>query len=376
MAEGKDVFLGKLQEILDKVAQALEEGCAEVQKIRSDTVDRLKVMRQEFEEIQSKMEITIAEYEATQRAYAAARRRLVETTRAKDETAEWQAYREAEYLLQQKGRLEEREAHLRRRRDDLEREMARLEGTLKRSDQMLHKLELALQLLLSQADDVSSLLEGADFKALAIALELIDRERRRLARDLHDGPAQECASLLLSLELVDRFCAEGKFDEVANCLKEAKAKLQGTMTDIRAFLQGLKTLDPEDTLDGAVHNLARRIETTYGVRVKISFEGKMPSLRKILLAHVFHIIQEATINAARHARAKEIKIMVSGGEDALRVKVIDEGLGFDVKKALDAPERESWGLRSMLDRAQILGGELSIESGPSRGTIVTLMVPL
>ena len=376
MVEDKGAFLGKLQEVLDKVAQALEDGCAEVQKIRSGTVDRLKIVRQEFEEIQSKMEVTIAEYETTQRAYAAARRRLVEATKCKDEAAEWQAYHEAEYLLQQKGRLEEREAHLRRRRDDLEREIARLEETLRQSDQMLHKLELALQLLLSQADDISSLLEGADFKALAIALELIERERRRLARDLHDGPIQECASLLLSLELVDRFCAEGKFDEVVNCLKEAKVQLRSTMTSMRNFIQGLKTLEPEDTLEGAIRNLARRVETTYGIPVKVSFEGKMPSLRKILLVHLFHIIQEATINAARHARAKEIKIMVSGGEDALRVKVVDDGMGFDVKKALGAAEREAWGLRSMLDRAQILGGEISIESAPSRGTIVTLVVPL
>jgi len=376
MVEDRGAFLGKLQDVLDKVAQALEDGCAEVQKIRSGTVDRLKIVRQEFEEIQSKMEITIAEHETTQKAYAAARRRLVEATKSKDEAAEWQAYHEAEYLLQQKGRLEEREAHLRRRRDDLEREIARLEETLRQSDQMLHKLELALQLLLSQADDISSLLEGADFKALAIALELIERERRRLSRDLHDGPIQECASLLLSLELLDRFCAEGKFDEVVNCLKEAKAQLQGTMTSMRNFIQGLKTLEPEDTLEGAIRNLARRAETTYGVPVKVSFEGKVPLLRKILLAHLFHIIQEATINAARHARAKEIKIMVSGGEDALRVKVVDDGVGFDVKKALDAAEREAWGLRSMLDRAQILGGEISIESAPSRGTIVTLVVPL
>ena len=86
-----------------KVAQALEDGCAEVQKIRSGTVDRLKIVRQEFEEIQSKMEVTMAEYETTQGHMLLQGVVLLEATKCKDEAAEWQAYHEAEYLLQQKG---------------------------------------------------------------------------------------------------------------------------------------------------------------------------------------------------------------------------------------------------------------------------------
>jgi len=83
------------------------------------------------------------------------------------------------------------------------------------------------------------------------------------------------------------------------------------------------------------------------------------------------------MNAVRGGKAKNVKIMAGIGGDALRVKVLDDGIGFDVAKERElAEERGTWGLVNMEERARLIGGSLSIASEPGRGTTVLLEMPL
>jgi two-component system sensor histidine kinase DegS len=114
-----------------------------------------------------------------------------------------------------------------------------------------------------------------------------------------------------------------------------------------------------------------------GTILRFSVEGKENTLSELLRVNVFRILHQAVMNAVKNGKAREIRLVLSVGLEALRARISDDGLGFDVEKAkLEAEAKESYGLRTMEERARIAGGKLSIASTPGKGSIVSLVIPL
>jgi signal transduction histidine kinase len=196
-------------------------------------------------------------------------------------------------------------------------------------------------------------------------LAAADEERRRIERDLHDGAQQRLVALRIQLELAAELSAEQALPDAAQ-LRRLGADVGDALDDVRSLAAGVyPALLVDCGLDEALRAVARR--SPVPARVTASGIGRHSA---DLEAAVYFCCLEAMQNAAKHACARSIAIVVSDGP-ALRFEVRDDGGGFD-----DAQLRHGRGLTNIRDRLAAVGGALSIDSGPGRGTSVTGTIPL
>jgi signal transduction histidine kinase len=186
-------------------------------------------------------------------------------------------------------------------------------------------------------------------------------ERRRIARDLHDGLAQELSFIVgQTRALVETTGEEGPFAHIAAAAERA---LDESRTAIAALSR-----NADDTLDGALAQAAEDVASRTGAHIRFELTRGIrvaPELREDLA----RIVREAVSNAARHGEADNVTVVLSN-TDGIRVRVIDDGKGFDP----DAPRRRGFGLTSMRERAEMRGGTVEVKSQPGEGTEVEVVV--
>jgi len=202
---------------------------------------------------------------------------------------------------------------------------------------------------------------------------IVAEERNRLARDLHDSVTQQLFSIALTAE-----AALSQFDSDPAA---ARKHLEGLSRHARAASQEMRSLifelrPAELERDGLVTTLRKHVEVLARARGRdISFEtsGDHP-LSFVVESQAYFIAQEALNNALKHAEAQQIKVALKIDNALLRLRVEDDGEGFDVEEARARGLR--LGLTSMDERANSVRGSLRIDSRPGKGTTVTLEAPL
>jgi signal transduction histidine kinase len=203
-------------------------------------------------------------------------------------------------------------------------------------------------------------------------VEIQESERRNIARELHDEIGQLLTGLKLALAI--RSLLDGEKAEIN--LKQTQAIVNELMGRVRDLSLNLRPAMLDDL--GLLHALLwhfERYTTQTGVRVIFNHTGiEDQRLESKIETAVYRIIQEALTNVARHARTSEVRVNVSADAENLSVQVIDHGNGFLPEAALASVS--SSGLAGMRERAQLMGGALSIEASPDAGTKLTALLPL
>ncbi|MEO3823149.1 GAF domain-containing sensor histidine kinase [Actinomadura sp. B10D3] len=196
-------------------------------------------------------------------------------------------------------------------------------------------------------------------------------ERNRLARELHDAVAQKLFSLRLTARTASALAerdpgrAVKELEQVERLAAEALAELRAVIFELR----------PADLADGLVSSLRKHVEVldrAYETSVGITADEAVV-LPEEHEAVAFRITQEALYNALRHAGARTVQVRLGTEHDRAVLEVSDDGAGFD---ASDGEPQGGLGLASMRDRAYSIGGALTIDAAPGRGTTVRLEVPL
>jgi signal transduction histidine kinase len=188
-------------------------------------------------------------------------------------------------------------------------------------------------------------------------------ERRRLARDLHDGLAQELAYIKMESRRVAAAEPEGRAAALAQVADHA-------LDEMRVALAGLRRHAP-DTFEVEVSEVAEQLAGRAGARLWLNLDQAAdidPEHQDPLL----RIVREAVTNGVNHGRASEVWIELSG-EECLRLRVRDNGTGFSPKDA--DPDHDGQGLIGMRERVRALGGELHVRSRPGSGTEVEVVFP-
>jgi len=210
-------------------------------------------------------------------------------------------------------------------------------------------------------------------RELASALTLTEeRERRRLAVDLHDGLAQHLALISIKLE-----------SELGSSTRPRKKPLQEILGLVDQTLQQARSITVELSppilhelgLVAALHWLAAKTSQSHGVATHV--EAKMPPqpLQVDLAVWLFRAARELVLNSIKHAKPSKINIMLSGEGSGIKLCVEDDGRGFDTS-SLEKVFSKSFGFFSLRERVRSWGGELLIESEPEKGTLVTIMTAL
>ena len=208
--------------------------------------------------------------------------------------------------------------------------------------------------------------------------ELQEEARRRLARDLHDGPTQSLATIAMRASFARRLLER----DVAAAEKEigrAEDLARRTTREVRHMLFTLRPLILESQgLVSALQQLADKTRDLTGHDVLLQVEGEgVDGLESNRQGLVFFIAEEAVNNARKHAEAEHVWIRMRREGEALVMEIEDDGVGFNVG-AVDATyaQRGSLGMVSMRERTELLGGSLTVDSVEGRGTRVRLTVPL
>lgn len=200
-----------------------------------------------------------------------------------------------------------------------------------------------------------------------------ERERRRLARDLHDGLGQNLTAIKTQLEWIRH--TDDLPHETAGRLKELTHLVAMALQDTREMSRLLRPSMLDDLgLRPALRWLARTMssnEETEPREITVKVEGLTERFDGDLETLVFRIAQESVTNAVRHAEARNIHIHVASDAESLLLSVTDDGCGFDPAEAA----REGGGLRGMRDRAELFDGRLSLHSTPGEGSRVELRLP-
>jgi signal transduction histidine kinase len=201
--------------------------------------------------------------------------------------------------------------------------------------------------------------------------------RKRLARDLHDGPTQLVAAIMMRLQFIYKLM-ERSPEQVDTELRETEGLAERAMRQLRTMLFELRPVILETKgLIAALDAYSSRLNETEHFDVYLDVKGEVPRLRRHAEAAIFAVVQEAIGNAKKHTRAQNMWIEVRQAEGKLEVSVRDDGRGFDVDKTLQVSEdRGSLGMIHMRESADLLQGTLSLQSAVGQGTIVCLSVPL
>ena len=207
-------------------------------------------------------------------------------------------------------------------------------------------------------------------------VQVVEEERHRLARELHDGVAQTLANAAISIELVTRRAATDIPGALADLIP-LRARLVEQQAGLRDILFALRPLALEDGgLPAAIAALAKRVDGMNGSHVATR---RMESERRMapeIEAGAFTVIREAANNAIKTGRAKNVSIDVYDDGNAVVAVVEDDGQGFDVAAVLQTyAKRGSLGLLQMRESARLIGAQLSLDSSPGQGTRVRLRIP-
>jgi signal transduction histidine kinase len=237
------------------------------------------------------------------------------------------------------------------------------------ADEFTEEDERLIEMLAAHA---AIAIENARLYERGRELSMIE-ERNRLARDLHDSVVQKLFGIVLASQsaatLFDRdaAAARGQLDRLQELTQDA-------VQELRSLIFQLRPADVES--DGLAAALAKHVGVLRKVHSQsIELEaGGEPRLRPGVDEEVFRIAQEALHNALKHAAASRLRLRLDEGRDLLTLTVTDDGVGFD--PAEPAHRSRRLGLTSMEERAQALGGELTIDSRPGSGTTIGVEVPL
>jgi signal transduction histidine kinase len=210
-------------------------------------------------------------------------------------------------------------------------------------------------------------------------MDIQEEARKKLARDLHDGPTQSVAAIAMRVNFARRLL-EKDLSGASDELEKIEDLARRTTKEIRHMLFTLRPLVLESQgLVAALEAMAEKMKETYGQHVVVlADEGSLPDIEASKQTVIFYIVEEAVNNARKHAQATRICVRLKTIEnDLVLVEVEDDGVGFNVG-AIDAfyDKRGSLGMVNMRERAELVNGILHIDSFEGKGTHIQVIIPI
>jgi len=212
-------------------------------------------------------------------------------------------------------------------------------------------------------------------------VEVHEEARKKLARDLHDGPTQSVAAIAMRLNITRRMMSKD-IKMAGEELTKLEELAHRTTKEIRHMLFTLRPLILESQgLTAAIQAMADKMQETYNQKLVVNIEERVTTqLEMGKQGVIFYIIEEAVNNARKHAAAETINIRLRQMEAGIALlEIIDNGVGFDVKamsQSYDKRANSSLGMVNLRERAELVNGLLQLDSTPGQGTKVQVYIPL
>lgn len=211
------------------------------------------------------------------------------------------------------------------------------------------------------------------------ALRAHEEERKRIARDIHDGPAQSMANASFKVELCKKYIERDMLDNLKKELDALNQGVKSTVTDIRRIIYDLKPESLESGLINALSNHLAVFAESTGLNVEFYYEGDDTGIEYYISSTLFRITQETCSNIRKHAQAKNIKVELAIEKKGITLSVTDDGKGFnprDTGKKYSSKIEGGFGIEGMNERMELIRGSLKIHSSPNKGTAICVFAPI
>jgi signal transduction histidine kinase len=210
-------------------------------------------------------------------------------------------------------------------------------------------------------------------RRMALQFRAVLAERNRIAREIHDNLAQDILGISVQLELVARLMPAAA-ETAKGHLDRARMLVRNSMTEARRYVWDLRSQElQKKDLPAALRDTSKRLTAQTKVETVVEVGGLTRPLPVEVETNLLRIGQEAINNAVKHARANRIEVGLNFDTRNVRLSVRDDGRGFDPSEQIADGH---FGLLGMRERAEQIGGVLSIDSAPERGTQIAVEVPL
>ncbi|MDW0112560.1 sensor histidine kinase [Sporosarcina saromensis] len=378
MAE-KTIDIQKLESIFDNMVNVMDQSKNDIFTISEQSRQALQEMQNEVAIIKEEISRVIDEGDYLEDMTRHSRRRLADVSKnfmnySEEEVRK--AYETANDLLVRLSINRMEEKQLRVRRDELDRRIVALLDTIEKADQLVNQVTTVISYLTSDLKKVGEALETARQKQ-EFAIQIIhaqEEERKRLSRDIHDGPAQMLANVLLRSGLIEKTFAERGPNEALSELSQLKVMVRNALLEVRRIIYDLRPMALDDL--GLIPTLRKYVTTVmeYEEGVTIHFMNNGTEIRfdSTIEVAIFRLVQESISNALKHGNSRDVWVKVEWLRDTMNIVVKDNGKGFDINQT----KEKSFGIIGMRERIELLKGEMKIMSAIGNGTTLLFRIPL
>lgn len=378
-----DYPVDQIDQVIQKAIAVMEDSKVQVFEIAESARKELDALHAELEQILKETNEAIEKVDELEREYRRARIRLTEVSRDFVRYSEVDikaAYDKATQIQLDLMVYREKENYLRTRRNEIQKRAKNLELSIERAETIGLQMNVVLEYLSGDLNQVTRILESAKNRQL-IGLKIIlaqEDERKRIAREIHDGPAQSLANMILRTEIAERMLETQDLDMIRNELVDLKEQVRIGLGEIRKIIFNLRPMALDDLgLVPTLRKFVQDFEERTRIRAVFETNGKEKRLPSAMEAAMYRLVQEAFNNALKHASPTYILLEMTFSEDAIHLAITDNGCGFSVEQVTaKARQHSQFGLVGMKERVDLLQGKIDIESAIGQGTKIKIQVPI
>lgn len=383
MSDKTQIDIRKLNEILQSTVENIEKSQGEIEEIVTYSKNEHERLESELDALKTEIKEQIEEVNRIEKLNK--KHRLNLSSKSKN----FEKYSEKEiqeaYDLANQTRVilllkREEEKNLIKRRSELEIRLKSSFELYKKAEGLNKQIKVATEYLLGNMDDVASTIDGLSEKHMLPIkiIEAQEEERLRLARDIHDGPAQSLANIILKAELCEKLIKkdpEKTKDEIINL----KDLTKDVLNNVRNVIYELRPMSLDDL--GLTPTLGKYIEKfkiETNIDISLNILQNIGELDSTVEVSLFRIVQEGLNNIKKHSNAKQAKIIIEKPSNKINLLISDDGIGFDVEEQIKSYDEinNGFGLISIKQRVKLLEGDFKVLSSKNKGTKLIIQIPL
>ena len=368
-----------LDKVINDVILSIQSGQEEIFNISENVLKECELILQEIEKFKAKVLVVIKEAEKLTKEEKESRQKLFLVSKNIGEYSEndiRKAYNEAKDKQVQLLLKREEEQNLIRERNQLEIRLKKNYEIVEQAESLMSKMKSVMDFLVSDLVDLGKTISNLEDKT-QIGMKIIkaqEEERRRIARDIHDGPAQNIASLVIKTEIVEKLLKRGNI-HIEDELKDIKTQLRAVLKEIRGIMYDLRPISLDEVgLIPTIERMAADMSYEKNIAIEIKKISDYPIFNSLNKLIAYRIVQESLNNIIKHSGAKNVVIRMDVRKDSINGSVSDDGKGFDADSFMEAKDK-SFGLSSMKERAEIAHGSITIKSVVGKGTKIMFSIP-